>query len=1153
MLDTAHEPIGSMGDDTPIAAFSAKPQLLYRYFKQRFAEVTNPPIDPLLERHVMSLNITFGRKGALLQEDQHASFLIRMPSPIATETQLGWLLNHPEFRSARLRTLWPADQGPGALKAGVNALCAAAEAAVDGGASYLLLSDRGVDAAHAPIPMLMAVGAVHHHLIGRGKRMRATILVETGEAREDHHIACLVGYGASLVYPYMAYEMVAEIAAQRQREASAPAAADLDADDADAAPAPAAKDPISIEKALSNYRTALQDGLLRIMSKMGVSTVDSYRGAQQFEALGLGGDVLAQCFPGTTGRVPCVTMEALGRDVLALHSAGFGEPIEFKRGSALPRSGAYAYVKNGEFHSYNPLVFNKLRKASESPDYRVFEKFAKEVDTRPLTSLRDALDYKRAAAGAAIPIEEVESIDSIVSRFSTQAMSHGSISREAHEALSIAANRLGSRSNTGEGGEDPGRYDVYTEDRKDLSLSDFWWPKKGDSGNSKIKQVASARFGVTPAYLINAEQLEIKMAQGSKPGEGGHIPGHKVNDEIARNRFSVKGVTLISPPPHHDIYSIEDLSQLIYDLKRVNKEAQVCVKLVSEAGVGTIAAGVVKAYADVLQISGHDGGTGASPLASIKNAGLPWELGLAEAQQVLVMNNLRSRVVMRVDGGLKDGRDVIIGALLGAEEFGFGTAALVALGCVMARKCHLNTCPVGIATQDPELRRKFKGQPEMVVTFLLHTAEQTRRALAEMGARSIDDIVGRTDLLALRERALFPKGPADLSSLLAVADPKGLQPRRADSRKVRTDPDALKSVALAGETGSDLDEVLWRTAQPFVEHVAFKVAAGQQLRDVGDEDDSLNLHFPIRNAARSVGVRLSGEIARRRGNAGLPGDGRITLNFHGVAGQSFGAFLSKGMKLMLRGEAHDFVGKGMHGGQIVISFQSKAQTLSTETLSLGVGPSGLIAASQEGLLSFVEPGWREHVICGNACLFGATGGKLFAAGRGGERFAVRNSGATACIEGVGDNACEYMTNGTVVCLGSAGRNFAAGMSGGEAFVLDVADNFLDRLNHGMVEPLRVAPGSAEEARLRCVIEEHARETASPYARHLLAHWAEALDCFWHLRPNSTPLHQRSQALIHVPNWSASRQSRLKSEQAAIEEKAKQARAMHAGLSTLSGR
>ncbi len=989
MVETAHEPIGSMGDDTPIAAFSAKPQLLYRYFKQKFAEVTNPPIDPLLERQVMSLNITFGRQGQLLQEDQKASFLVRLPSPIVTEAQLNWLLTHREFSAQTIKALWDPKAGAGGFKAAVQDLCARAEAAVDSGVSYLVLSDRGVDKDNAPVPMLLAVGAIHHHLIRAGKRMKASLIVETGEAREDHHIACLVGYGASLVHPYLAFEMVAEHAAQKAKADAAATATAAEGGEA-AAPAAHPSKSLSIEQALGNYRTALQDGLLRIMSKMGISTVDSYRGAQQFETIGLHDDVVGQCFSGTTNRLSCVTMEQIGRDVLNFHESAFGQPVEFKRGSALPRFGTYAYVKNGEFHSYNPLVFNKLRVAAGSPDFRAYDKFAQEVDLRPLTSLRDALDYKRAAA--AIPIEQVESAESIVKRFSTQAMSHGSISRETHEVLAIAANRIGSRSNTGEGGEDPGRYKVYDGERKDLSLSEHWWPKEGDYGNSKIKQIASGRFGVTPAYLINAEQLEIKMAQGSKPGEGGHIPGHKVNGEIARNRYSVQGVTLISPPPHHDIYSIEDLAQLIYDLKRVNKDAQVIVKLVSEAGVGTIAAGVVKGYADMVQISGNDGGTGASPLASIKNAGLPWELGLAEAQQVLVLNHLRERVVLRVDGGFKDGRDVIMGALLGAEQFGFGTASLVALGCVMARKCHLNTCPVGIATQDPELRKKFKGQPEHIITFLLHTAEQVRRILAEMGLKTLDELVGRTDLLQLREKAAFPKGPVDLSGLLADPDPTRTLPRKAKHDKVRSDPDATRAFTIDGQ---DLDEIVWRTCAPFVDRVAAKLKGGSKLAPVnGDDEESLELHFPIKNCARSVGARLSGEIARRRGNDGLPDEGRISLNFHGVAGQSFGAFLSKGMKLNLRGEAHDYVGKSMNGGTIVLSFQSKADAATSSR------------AAADTLWCDPGHGQRENVICGNTVLYGATGGRLFAAGRAGERFAVRNSGATAIVEGVGDNACE---------------------------------------------------------------------------------------------------------------------------------------------------
>jgi glutamate synthase (ferredoxin) len=1096
MMDTAHEPIGSMGDDTPIAAFSAKPQLLYRYFKQRFAEVTNPPIDPLLERSVMSLNITFGRKGMLLSEDQGASFLIRLPSPIVTEAQLTWLLHHKEFPSTTVKSLWNPELGPKGLEPSLKDLCQRVESLVDSGVSYIVLSDKGVDAENAPIPMLLAVGAVHHHLIRQGKRMKASLLVETGEAREDHHVACLIGYGASLVHPYLAFETVAEIAAQRinEKEANAP----------------------SVEAALSAYRTALQDGLLRIMSKMGISTVDSYRGAQQFESLGLHDSVVNLAFPGTTNRLSCVTLEAIATDVLAFHHSGFKDAVEFKRGSALPRFGNYSTVKNGEFHAYNPLVFNKLRVAAGTDKFAAYEKYAAEVDFRPLTSIRDALDVVRAPTK--VPLEEVESVESIVKRFSTQAMSHGSISREAHEALAVAANKIGARSNTGEGGEDPSRYEVYDGPRN-IGYSEHWNPGKGDNANSRIKQVASARFGVTPTYLINAEQLEIKMAQGSKPGEGGHIPGHKVNSEIAKNRYAQQGITLISPPPHHDIYSIEDLAQLIYDLKRVNKNAQVIVKLVSEAGVGTIAAGVVKAYADVVQISGNDGGTGASPLSSIKNAGLPWELGLAEAQQVLVMNKLRDRVTLRVDGGFKDGRDVILGALLGAEQFGFGTAALVALGCVMARKCHLNTCPVGIATQDPELRKKFKGSPDNVVTFLIHTAEQVRHLLSEMGFRSIDEVVGRADLLKLRENILFPKGPMDVSALLhrgsGVAQDGSPLPVKAKDMLSRSDPDFRHPALGATSDGRDLDEIVWRTCSSFVDSYAARlnaksVDASPAAPDFADdEEDALVLHFPIKNAARSVGARLSGEIARRRGILGLP-DNRITLNFHGVAGQSFGAFCNKGMKLVLRGEAHDYVAKSMHGGMISIS----PQALPTKD-----GQAGALNASALSFAEFPHPDSRKNVICGNTVMYGATGGKLFAAGRGGERFAVRNSGGVAVVEGCGDHGCEYMTNGTVVVLGTTGRNFGAGMSGGEAFVLDVHDTFLDRYNQGMIEARRIQENSPQEAKLKALIEEHVAETDSVYGREILTHWAEAREYFWYIVPNTVPKVKDSQALVHVPQWS----------------------------------
>eukprot|EP00500_Bicosoecida_sp_ms1_P012363 CAMPEP_0203824048 /NCGR_PEP_ID=MMETSP0115-20131106/50806_1 /ASSEMBLY_ACC=CAM_ASM_000227 /TAXON_ID=33651 /ORGANISM="Bicosoecid sp, Strain ms1" /LENGTH=1784 /DNA_ID=CAMNT_0050733083 /DNA_START=63 /DNA_END=5417 /DNA_ORIENTATION=+ len=1187
MASTAHEPVGSMGDDAPLAALSHKPQLPYRFLKQRFAEVTNPPIDPLLERDRMSLSITFGRKGMLLEESQHASFLLRFPSPVITESQLSWLKGHEEFVAATLPTTFAAD-GVATVKTGIDDLCARAEAAVDAGASYLVLSDRTVSDKFAAIPAALAVGAVHHHLISCGKRMRASILVESGEPREDHHIAVLIGYGASLVNPYLAFETVAEIAGR----------------DAAAATAKGEVPALTVERALANYRSALEDGLLRIMSKMGIATVDSYRGAQVFEALGLSQDVVDRCFRGTTARLPAVGWETITADALARHTAGFSEPLKFKRGTALPRSGAYMPIKDGEPHAYNPMVFNKLRASSLKPRKEgeavapAYEKYVDEVTTQAAEapiSVRDLLDYvpARAAGREPVPLSEVESAEDIARRFCTQAMSHGSISREAHEALSHAANILGSRSNTGEGGEDAERFKPYAADveitdpavSKDARWFGEWAPKAGSLGGSKIKQVASARFGVTPTYLVSAEQLEIKAAQGSKPGEGGHIPGHKVTKEVARNRHSPEGVTLISPPPHHDIYSIEDLAQLIYDLKRVNSRAPVSVKLVSQAGVGTIAAGVAKAQADIVQLSGHDGGTGASPLASIKNAGLPWELGLAETQQVLVANGLRDRMTLRVDGGIKTGRDVVMAALLGADEFGFGTSALVALGCVMARKCHLNTCPVGIATQDPERRAKFAGKPEDVVTFLLHTAESVRHILADMGARSLDDIVGRTDLLRaapLRAAAEADAGYADAlmaasaageaGSFTPVRTNRGVMdvgallhaphigdatlaapgaetpvPVKSRDRNQRRDPsDRVAPLFGSHPKGVDLDEAVWSTCRPALD----RLFAAAQAHASDDEaalasllpevlpnrwGRYIDIHFPIFNSSRSVGARLSGEIARRFGEAGLgalagvvpvprppsrtakpagasdvdtalrraeraPG-GTMKLQFHGVAGQSFGAFISPGMELVLRGEAHDFVGKGMAGGDILVTPPADARFQAPATPRSG----GTTAA-------------QASVIVGNACLFGATGGRLFAAGRAGERFAVRNSGATAVVMGAGDHCCEYMTNGTVVVLGNTGRNFGAGMSGGRAFVLDAGDRFLDSYNASMVVPSRVEAGSPADVELFSLVQEFAALTGEPVARALVEEWADARRMFWHVQPRTAAGATASEALAMVPQW-----------------------------------
>ncbi|KAA0155360.1 hypothetical protein FNF29_01735 [Cafeteria roenbergensis] len=1150
---TAHEPIGSMGDDTPLAALSSKPQQAYRYLKQRFAEVTNPPIDPLLERSTMSLSITFGRKGMLLEETQFASFLVRLPSPVVTEAQLAWLVGHREFASETLSATFDANAGPGGLRDGVRELCRAAEAAVDSGVSYILLSDRNVSAERAPVPSLLAVGAVHHHLIRKGKRMRASLLVESGDAREDHHVAALLGYGASVVFPYMAMETVAELAAADALKGAASTSEEEAKSLAE----------LSVEEALVNYRSALEDGLMRIMSKMGISTVDSYRGAQIFEAIGLADEVVSEVFEGTASRLPTVGWEALGRDALAWHASAFGGPIAWKRGSPLTRSGAYGSVKDGEYHSLNPPVFNKLRassvKAAEAAAedgsaesfakaHAGYEAYASEADGRPLTFVRDALQADPLPSGP-VPIEEVEDAVSIARRFSTQAMSHGSIGREAHEALAIAANKLGSRSNTGEGGEDPRRHRPYSRDMPEVSLSESWHPVAGDLGNSKIKQIASARFGVTPSYLAHAEQLEIKMAQGSKPGEGGHIPGHKVNAEIAKNRHSVEGVTLISPPPHHDIYSIEDLAQLIYDLKRVNQRAEVIVKLVSTTGVGTIAAGVAKGHADYIQISGNDGGTGASPLSSIKHAGLPWELGLAETHQVLAQNGLRDRVRLRVDGGLKTGRDVVMGALLGAEEFGFGTSALVALGCVMARKCHLNTCPVGIATQDPELRKRFKGHPDHVVSFLLHTAEQTRQELARLGFRSLDEAVGRADLLSGRSDAAFPKGTMDVSALLTRATaPEGCDTRCTRPAGQRNEPQAKLGIAGDLRDPTYLDEVVWRTIEPSIDGLVAAHGTGLDRGPVGNaaaaasaaasapaghdaataaasrvvSGGSLSdLHFPIANASRSVGARLAGELASRTGDAGLP-PGTLTLHFHGIAGQSFGAFCHRGMRLVLRGEAHDYVCKSMFGGEVVIAPQEDAVGRAALLARAGSELATKAKASQTPGQATAEAAGlpKTSVIAGNTVLYGATGGRFFAAGMAGQRFAVRNSGAVAVVEGAGDHCCEYMTGGTVVVLGGTGRNFGAGMSGGCAFVLDHQDSFLDRYNTGMVEPVRIEPGSDEAADLRTLIEEHVANTGSARGCVILERFDEFLPLFWRVEPNTEPLSRQSQAMAHVPNWSS---------------------------------
>jgi glutamate synthase domain-containing protein 2/glutamate synthase domain-containing protein 3 len=889
-----------------------------------------------------------------------------------------------------LEALFDVAAGPEALEAAVDRLCDEAERAVLDGCSVLILSDRAISPERAPIPALMAVGAVHHHLIRRGLRMRASLVVETGEAREIHHLACLIGYGASAVCPYLAYHTVADLVRQRNG--------------------------ISLELALKNYVSVLEEGLLKIMSKMGISVLVSYHGAQVFEAIGLAEDLVEKCLTGTPSPLGGISFADLGRQVIEQHQTAFSTVPKFED------HGYYRYRRAGEYHAFNPDVIRALHKAMRTDDPAHFQEYQRLVTERPAVAIRDLLEFQ---PGTPIPLEEVEPVESIARRFTTAAMSHGALSREAHETLAVAMNRLRAKSNSGEGGEDPERFHPRPN---------------GDSANSAIKQVASGRFGVTPAYLVSAQELEIKMAQGSKPGEGGQLPGTKVSDEIARIRHSLPGVTLISPPPHHDIYSIEDLAQLIYDLRQISPSARIAVKLVAEAGVGTIAAGVAKAEADVIQISGHDGGTGASPLEAIKHAGSPWELGLAETQQVLVLNGLRGRVKLRVDGGFKTGRDVVMAAMLGADEYGFGTATLAAIGCVMARQCHLNTCPVGIASQREDLRERFAGTPEMVVSFFLAIAEEARTILASLGFRRLDEVIGRVDLLEPKPSPQVGKPVVlDLQPLLA-------KPEGASNGYHQP----CETLSLERD-GLSLNDRLLEDTQAAIE-----------------SRGSVALHYDIKNTDRTVGAKVAGEIARRYDDQGLP-EGAIELHFSGSAGQSFGAFCISGMKLVLDGEANDYVGKGMSGGQIILR----------PPVDLRLPP-------------------HTQVIMGNTVLYGATGGELFASGRAGERFAVRNSGAVAVVEGVGDHGCEYMTRGLVVVLGATGRNFAAGMTGGIAYVFDEHGNFEEQCNRDLVDIAAI--GREDEWQVRALIEKHLELTGSPRAHLILNSWERARHLFRRIVP-----------------------------------------------------
>jgi glutamate synthase (ferredoxin) len=1021
------DPVWSMGDDTPIPPLSAVPPGLYAYFRQRFAQVTNPPIDSLRESMVMSLRMHLGRRGSPLLERPSYARMLRLEHPILLAEEMSALRNVAGFSTVTLDAVWNPAKGVNGLKSALTGLRRAAERAARRGAHILVISDRGASERRAPIPMLMAVGAVRQHLVHVGLRARVGLVAEAGDAFDIHHFATLIGYGAEAVHPWLALE-TSGAAGQRgggaERQRGSRAAGQVDTDTASASPA----------DLKAGYRTAAEKGLLKILSKMGISTLSSYCGAQVFEALGLGDEIITSCFAGTASPLGGIGFEEVAEDVLARHTRAFA----FEEVPSLADHGRVRFRKDGEDHGWAPPIVVALQKAvgggrtdrrtegeggEREGTYQAF--LDKNAGRRP-AGPRDLLGFRW---GEPIALDEVEPAEEIRRRFVSSAMSLGALSPEAHATLSVAMNRMGARSNSGEGGEDPANYHGL---------------HNGDRADNRIKQVASARFGVTTEYLTRAEELEIKIVQGAKPGEGGQLPAHKVTDLIARLRHAVPGIQLISPPPHHDIYSIEDLAQLIHDLKTVNPRARVGVKLVSETGVGTIAAGVAKAYADYVLIAGHNGGTGASPLSSIKHAGSPWELGVAEAQATLVRNGLRHRIEVRTDGGLKTGRDVVIAAMLGAESYGFGTAPLVAMGCAMARQCHINTCPTGIATQREDLRAKFKGTPEQVISYFTLIAEEVREILAALGERSVDEVIGRNDLLERIERPDVPRAQMlDLSVLLAGRRGGGAagQPvRRMVERNVR--PGLIS-----------LDDEILGELEPYL-------------------DCSLPFsgNYQIRNHHLTVGARVAGTIAERHGDRGLP-HGSVRLRFAGTAGQSFGAFVCPGIHLELEGEANDYVGKGLSGGEITIRPFRKAGYADKSHLNL---------------------------IMGNTVLYGATGGKLFAAGQAGDRFAVRNSGAVAVIEGAGNHCCEYMTGGIVVVLGRAGRNFAAGMSNGIAYVLDEARTFSTRLNHDLVELGDLDDEDVEV--LRRLIREHEEKTVSPRARNILVHWDEFLPQFRKVSP-----------------------------------------------------
>ncbi len=1025
MATQAKEPTFCMGDDIPLAVLSNQPRLLYDYFKQRFAQVTNPPIDPLRESLVMSLKMELGQRGGLLNIQPEEARQLKLTTPVLNDAELA-AVKASAFPTQELSTLFAIADGPDGLTAALDRLCDEAAAAVEAGNEILVLSDRaatGISATQTYIPPLLAVGAVHHSLIARGLRLQASLVVDTAQCWSTHHFACLIGYGASAVCPYLALDTVRnwwvdEKTQKLMARERIPA--------------------LTITEAQDNYRHAIEAGLLKILSKMGISLLSSYHGAQIFEAIGLGADTVKRCFNGTTSRLGGLSIAELAQETIAFHHRAF-PTLDAKK---LANYGFINYKPGGEYHMNSPEMAKALHKAVAGKEYDHYEVYRQYLEERPATALRDLLDFQ--SDRQSIPLEEVEPVENIVKRFCTGAMSLGSLSREAHETLAIAMNRLGGKSNSGEGGEDPQRFNPIEDVDAEGNSPTFAHLKglqSGDTASSAVKQVASGRFGVTPEYLMSGKQVEIKVAQGAKPGEGGQLPGKKVSSYIAMLRRSKPGVPLISPPPHHDIYSIEDLAQLIFDLHQINPQAKVSVKLVAEIGIGTIAAGVAKANADVIQISGHDGGTGASPLSSIKHAGVPWELGVTEVHRVLLENQLRDRVLLRADGGFKTGYDVVLGALMGAEEYGFGSVSMIAEGCIMARICHTNNCPVGVATQQEKLRKRFSGTPGHVVNFFYFVAQEVRQLLARLGYRSLSEIIGRSDILTPRANHKVTKTQGlDLAALTQLP--------------VTSDRGWLEHEAVH-DNGLVLDDELLRDPQ-----------LQAAIRDQG----SYSKEVTAINTDRTIGARIAGQIAKQYGDDGF--EGEIALHFTGSAGQSFGAFNLPGMTLRLHGEANDYVGKGMHGGEIIIQPPEESQ---------------------------FDP--ATNAIVGNTCLYGATGGVLYASGCAGERFAVRNSLGRATIEGAGDHCCEYMTGGTIVVLGAVGRNVGAGMTGGLAYFLDEDGQFPARVNPEIVKIQRVST-KAGEAQLKEMIAAHAERTGSRKAKTILADWSNYLGQFWQVVPPS---------------------------------------------------